>query len=115
MGLSPKGDVLIVEVKVSAADLRGDRKWPHYLDWCDQFAWAVPEALGPLLEDPHFRPAATGLIVADLHEAALLRPPAARQLAPARRKMLHLMLARLGAERAMRGADPAFFSGLPPG
>jgi hypothetical protein len=115
MGLSPRGEVLIVEVKVSAGDLRGDRKWSHYLDWCDHFAWAVPQALGPLLDTPAFRPDVTGLIVTDAHEAAMLRPPAPRPLAPARRKALHLMLARLGAERAMRGADPGFFAGLPLG
>jgi len=115
MGISARGQILIVEVKVSAADLRGDRKWPAYGDWCDGFAWAVPEALAPLMADPAFASEVAGLIVADAHEAAMLRAPVSRPLAPARRKALHLLLARLGAERALRSADPGFFSGLPPG
>lgn len=115
MGVSPAGQLLIAEVKVSAADLRGDRKWQAYRDWCDCFAWAVPEPLAPLLEAPGFLPEAAGLILADAHEAALVRAPAPRALAPARRRALLLLLARQGAERALRSADPGFFADLPPG
>ena len=32
MGLDAQGRLTIVEIKVSLADLRGDRKWPEYLD-----------------------------------------------------------------------------------
>src|SRR5687767_12734994 len=42
MALDAKGCVTIVEIKVSRADLRGDGKWPEYLDYCDRFCWAVP-------------------------------------------------------------------------
>jgi hypothetical protein len=42
MGLNAKGEVIIVEIKVSRADLLGDQKWPEYLDYCDRFFWAVP-------------------------------------------------------------------------
>ncbi|MFM2257273.1 MAG: hypothetical protein RIQ28_1120, partial [Pseudomonadota bacterium] len=31
MGLNAKGEVIIVEIKVSRADLLGDQKWPEYL------------------------------------------------------------------------------------
>ena len=44
MALSPKGELTIVEIKVSRADLLGDRKWTDYLDYCDRFFWAVPTA-----------------------------------------------------------------------
>ena len=37
MGVDPKGRIVIVEIKVSRADLLGDGKWPDYLDFCDRF------------------------------------------------------------------------------
>ena len=42
MGVNAKGEVVIVEIKCSRADLLGDQKWPEYLDYCDRFFWAVP-------------------------------------------------------------------------
>jgi hypothetical protein len=42
MAISAKGELTIVEIKVSRADLIGDRKWTDYLDYCDRFFWAVP-------------------------------------------------------------------------
>jgi hypothetical protein len=107
------GAILIVEVKVSVADLKGDRKWQAYRDWCDSFAWAVPETLAPLLDDARFAPGTAGLIVSDGFDAAEIRPPASSPLAPARRKALLLRLARLGAARALRAADPAFDAQIP--
>jgi hypothetical protein len=108
MALSPRGEILIVEIKVSAADLRGDRKWHHYRDYADRFAWAVPPALAPLLEAERFAPDACGLLVADRHEALWVREACVTQLAPARRKAVTLAFARAGAERALRGLDPSF-------
>ena len=32
MGIDPKGQVIIVEIKVQRGDLLGDGKWPDYLD-----------------------------------------------------------------------------------
>ena len=43
MALGPKGEVIIVEVKVSKADLLGDGKWRDYLEYCDRYFWAVPQ------------------------------------------------------------------------
>ena len=45
IALSAKGELTIVEIKVSRADLLGDRKWTDYLDYCDRFFWAVPARL----------------------------------------------------------------------
>ncbi len=42
MGINAKGEIIVVEIKVSRADLLGDQKWPEYLDYCDRFFWAVP-------------------------------------------------------------------------
>lgn len=108
MALSPRGEILIVEIKVSAADLKGDRKWHHYRDYADRFAWAVPPALAPLLDEARFAPDACGLLVADRHEALWVREACVSALAPARRKAVTLAFARAGAERALRGLDPQF-------
>lgn len=108
IGVNAKGEIWLAEVKVSRADLMADHKWGDYRGYCDAFLWAVPEALAPLLEAPAFAPAEAGLVVADSHAAALVRPPVARPLAPARRRAVTLALARTAAERAHRLADPGF-------
>ena len=102
MALGPKGEVIIVEVKVSRADLLGDGKWPDYIDYCDRYFWAVPQGfdLG-LFERESLAPMTTGLIVADRYDAAILREPDPRPLAAARRKAETLRLARMAARRMM--------------
>lgn len=108
MAISPKGEILIVEIKVSAADLKGDRKWHHYRDYADRFAWAVPPHLAGHLEEARFAPESCGLLVADRHEALWVRDACENRLAPARRKAVTLMFARSGAQRALRTADAGF-------
>lgn len=107
MALDAKGCVTIVEIKVSRADLRGDGKWPDYLDYCDRFCWAVPSGfdLSPF-DEPAFRPQVAGLIVADRYDAAMLREPAHRPLAPARRRTETLRFARRAARRLLGDLDP---------
>jgi len=107
MALDAKGCVTIVEIKVSRADLRGDAKWPDYLDYCDRFCWAVPAGfdLSPF-DEPWFRPDLAGLIVADRYDAAMLREPAHRPLAPARRRTETLRFARRAARRLLGEIDP---------
>ena len=51
MAIGPRGELTIVEIKVSRADLMSDQKWTDYLEYCDRFFWAVPQALAPLLEE----------------------------------------------------------------
>src|SRR5512147_1276630 len=41
VGLSPSGDVLIVEIKSCLIDYRTDSKWQDYLDFCDRLYFAV--------------------------------------------------------------------------
>ncbi|MEY3905855.1 MAG: hypothetical protein RIR59_678 [Pseudomonadota bacterium] len=102
MALGPKGEVIIVEVKVSRADLLGDGKWPDYLDYCDRFFWAVPQGFDlDLMARTTLAPEVTGLIVADRYDAAILREPETRPLAAARRKAETLRLARMAARRMM--------------
>lgn len=107
MALDPKGGITIIEIKCSRADLRGDMKWQEYLDYCDRFCWAVPAgfALEPF-EEAHFRPDIAGLIVADRYDAEMLRSPAVRPLAGARRKTETLRFARRAAQRLLGSLDP---------
>ena len=101
LGLGPKGEIWIVEIKSSLTDYQVDRKWPDYKDYCDRFFFAKPPEL-----DPDIFPPSEGLIVADGHDAAVLRMAEHHPLASARRKALLLKLARLGADRIHTLMDP---------
>jgi len=107
MGIDAKGHVVIVEVKVSRADLLGDGKWTDYLEFCDRFYWGLPPGLdrGPL-ETEAFLPDTCGIIVADGYDAEILRPAPLRQLAAARRKVECERLARAALRRLVTNADP---------
>ena len=111
MAIDGKGCLTIVEIKVAKADLVGDCKWRDYLDYCDQFYWAVPAALARLLEEERFLPGEAGLIVADRYDAAVLREAAQRPLAPARRKAELLRFARRAARRLSAQIDPTLGDG----
>ena len=95
MALSPKGRIVICEVKSGLEDYRTDRKWGEYMPFCDAFFFAVapefPQAILP--EGP-------GLIVADAFGGAVVLDAPEAPLAPARRKALTLAFARLAALRA---------------
>ena len=108
MALCPKGQLTIVEIKVSRADLLGDQKWPDYLDYCDRFYWAVPPgfALDPFDGDCH-GPDCAGLIVADRYDAEVIREAPVRPLAAARRKAETLRFARRAARRLAGDLDPS--------
>ncbi|MBU6164861.1 MAG: MmcB family DNA repair protein [Alphaproteobacteria bacterium] len=107
LGVDAAGRLTLVEIKVSLADLRGDRKWIDYLDHCDRYFWAVPAGL-PLddLYGPAFRPAETGLLVADRFDAEQMRDAPWRPLAAARRKAITLVLAQRAARRWLASIDP---------
>lgn len=110
--VGPKGELVIVEIKVARADLLGDRKWVDYLDFCDRFYWAVPAGfdLGPFDGDDH-GPDRSGLIVADRYDAEVVREAPVRALAAARRKAETLRFARRAARRLAGELDPGL-SGL---
>jgi hypothetical protein len=102
MALGPKGEVIIVEIKVSRADLLGDGKWPFYLDYCDRYFWAVPQGFDLALFDrEELAPATSGLIIADRYDAAILREPVATPLASSRRRAETLRVARMAARRLL--------------
>ena len=107
LGVDAAGRLTLVEIKISLADLRGDRKWPDYLDHCDRFFWAVPAGLPTGdLHTPAFRPEQTGLIVADRVDAEAVREAPWRSLNPARRKAITLTLARRAAHLWLGLVDP---------
>jgi hypothetical protein len=107
LAIDAKGQVTIIEVKVSRADLHGDGKWPDYCDWCDRFYWALAAGLDPaILDTPAYRPDMAGLIVADRYGAAVVREAAIEPIAAARRKAEMLRIARLAMRRLMIAGDP---------
>ena len=107
MALDAKGHLVIVEIKVSRADLLGDCKWCDYLDYCDYFYWAVPTgfSLAPFDGD-NLGPDCAGLIVADRYDAEVIRAAPHRPLAAPRRKAETLRFARRAARRLAGDLDP---------
>ena len=107
MGVSDKGDVILVEIKCSRADLLGDGKWPDYLDYCDKYFWALPPSLdAALLDGEGFLPERCGVIIADGYGGEILRPAARHPLSPARRKVEVQRLASLAMRRLALVYDP---------
>jgi len=101
LGVGPKGEIWIVEIKSSLVDFQVDAKWPFYKEFCDRFFFAKPPEL-----DPKIFPESEGLIAADGHDGAILREAIDSPMAPARRKAMLLKLARLGADRIHTLMDP---------
>ncbi|MGP1397465.1 MAG: MmcB family DNA repair protein [Inquilinaceae bacterium] len=101
MAMDDRGHLTIVEVKVSLADLRADRKWTQYLDFCDLFYFAVPESF-PLEAVPE----ECGLMVADAYDSTVLREAFPSPLNAARRKALLIRFGRAAASRVHRLEDP---------
>lgn len=107
MGIDAKGRIVIVEIKVSRADLLGDSKWPDYLDFCDRFYWGLPPELDRSpLEGANFMPDCCGVIVADGYDGEIVRPAPSHPLAAARRKVEVERLARVAIRRQVVAYDP---------
>ncbi len=107
MALDAHGRIVIVEVKVSRADLLGDGKWQDYLAHCDRFFWAVPAGFDASpIDGPGFLPERTGLIVADRYDAAIVREAATVPLAAHVRKRCTLAFARRAGRRLIGAHDP---------
>lgn len=107
MALDRQGNIVIVEIKVSRADLLGDGKWNDYLAHCDRFFWAVPQGFDLRPFEQHgFLPARAGLIVADRYDAAVVREANTVPLAAATRKKCTLAFGRRAARRVIHLLDP---------
>ncbi len=106
--IGPGGEMLGIEIKVALADLRGDSKWPEYLDYCDLFYFAIPPDF-----PPEHVPNATGLIVADRYGGAIIKEAEAQALHASRRKAVTISFARAAAERLSRTLDAIALSETP--
>ncbi len=106
--LGPGGEMLGVEIKVALADLRGDNKWPDYLDYCDLFYFAVPP------DFPHEHvPQQPGLIVADRYGGSIVKQAEAQTLHASRRKAVTISFARCAAERLSRTLEATLLAQIP--
>src|SRR5262249_23494861 len=101
IGLTQAGDTAIVEIKTTAADFRGDRKWREYLEYCDLFYFAVPVGFPREL-----LPAECGLMVADDYGAEIVRAAVAAPMHASRRRAQTLRFALAAALRLQRMVDP---------
>ncbi|MEO1135203.1 MAG: MmcB family DNA repair protein [Pseudomonadota bacterium] len=100
-GLDRCGKLVIAEVKSCREDFEADQKWPDYLEFCDQFYFAIdPDFPRTLLPDSE------GLIIADDYGATIARTAEHRALNAARRKAVTLRFARQAAGKVFT-APPA--------
>ena len=101
IALSDNGEFVIVEVKSTIEDFRGDRKWQEYLPYCDRFFFAVPESF-----PQDVLPRDAGLIVADAYGALIRRPSPVYTVNAARRRRQLLRFALAASTRLQRTSDP---------
>src|SRR5271165_2747640 len=102
VAVNGEGEVLIIEIKSSPADLRADRKWRDYAACCDRLYFAISAAT-----PAEIMPAEAGLILADPYGAEILREAELQRMAPSSRRALLLRFALAAADRLHRLADPA--------
>jgi hypothetical protein len=107
MAIDARGQIVIVEIKVSRADLLGDGKWTDYLGSCDRFYWAIPAGFDASpLDGLAFLPERTGIIVADRYDGAIVREAHTEPLPAATRKRCTLAFARRAGRRLIGTIDP---------
>ena len=102
MGMNDDGEFVIIEVKVSVEDFRGDRKWREYLPYCDRFYFAVPEGFPGRLV-----PGDCGLIVADGYGGAIRRAATTMAVNGNRKRRQLVRFALAASARLQRLADPS--------
>jgi hypothetical protein len=101
VALNERGEIWIVEIKSSLADLRADDKWPEYRLHCDRLFFAFTQDLSCDLF-----PGDTGLIVADAYGAHLHCEAPEHRLPAPTRKLMMLRFATTAAQRLNRLIDP---------
>ena len=107
MAIDARGQIVIVEIKVSRADLLGDGKWTDYLAHCDRYYWAIPAGFDASpLDGVAFLPDRTGIIIADRYDAAIVREAHTEPLSAATRKKCTLAFARRAGRRLIGTIDP---------
>ena len=101
VALGADGEVWIVEIKSSIADLRADQKWMDYRLHCDRLFFATTLAVPCEIFPPD-----AGLIVADAFGASIVCEAPEHPLHAATRKSVMLAFARAAALRLAALADP---------
>ncbi len=94
MAIDRNGEFVIVEVKSTVADYRGDRKWQEYLAFSERFYFAVPAGF-PV----DMMPDDCGLIVADPYAAAVRRESLTRKLNTNRKRRQLIRFALAASSR----------------
>ena len=80
--LSRSQHITIVEVKSSLTDFSSDKKWQNYLDWADQFYFAVAENFAVDSLEDEMR---CGILITDGFDTHILREAPLRELPTQRR------------------------------
>src|SRR5690349_22320715 len=101
VALGADGEIWIIEIKSSLADLRADEKWQDYRAHCDRLFFAFPQDL-----PCEIFPEGTGLIIADAYGAHLHCEAPEHKLAAATRKQMTVRFAMAAALRINRLVDP---------
>jgi hypothetical protein len=101
VAMNARGEVWIVEIKSSVADLRADTKWEDYRLHCDRLFFAFPADL-----PCEIFPEETGLIVADAYGAHLHCEAPEHKLPAATRKIMMIQFGLSAARRISRLIDP---------
>jgi hypothetical protein len=102
MAIDRNGEFVIVEVKSTVADFRGDRKWQEYLGFCERFYFAVPTGFPVDL-----MPDECGLIVADPYDAAVRRESTTHKLNTNRKRRQLIRFAIAASDRLRNMGDRA--------
>ena len=101
VALGGDGELWIVEIKSSVADLRADQKWSDYRLHCDRLFFATT------LDVPcEIFPPDTGLIVADAFGAEMKCEAPEHRLPAATRKSMLLRFGQTAALRLQALSDP---------
>lgn len=101
IGMDRKSHFIIVEIKTSVADFRGDMKWTDYLPWCDEYYFAVPPDFPKeILPEDH------GVMVADAWDATILRPSPEAPMNGTRRRSQAVKFGLTASNRLHNLLDP---------
>lgn len=96
LGVGPKGEIWIVEIKTSIEDFKVDRKWPDYRRHSDRLFFATHKGV-PL----DIFPQDCGLILSDGYGAHIIREAPEHKLPPPTRKSVTFAFARVAAGRLL--------------
>lgn len=89
--LGKDGEIIMIEVKSSIADFRADQKWHDYIEWADQFYFAVDDDFPLEILPDETR---CGVIITDGFDCHKIRNAPVEKLASSRRTALIRRLAR---------------------